>query len=106
MLFIISSSISAIVLVQGLCFFAGGIQFSEQGFDPSEFVGFCGCHWIRCSGHVYLAATQIHSSLLSLSVGVVLLPAAYHFTLGNPGDAPFEAQKKDILHMSHGVSNL
>lgn len=56
--------------------------------------------------HVSSAATQIHSSLLSLSVGAVLLPAAYHFTLGNPGDAPFEAQKKDILHMSHGVSNI
>jgi len=25
------------VLVLGLCFFAGGLKFSEQGFDPSKF---------------------------------------------------------------------
>ncbi|PPQ67527.1 hypothetical protein CVT25_006068 [Psilocybe cyanescens] len=76
--------IGNVVLVLGLCFFAGGMRFSEQGFDPT--------------------ATQIHSSLLSLSVGALLLPAAYHFTLGSPGDASFETQKQNILHMSHGVS--
>ncbi|KDR76277.1 hypothetical protein GALMADRAFT_139997 [Galerina marginata CBS 339.88] len=81
---LIGSMLCKLLLVLGLCFFAGGLRFSEQGFDPT--------------------ATQIHSSLLSLSVGAVLLPAAYHFTLGNKIDAEFEAQKQDILHMSHGVA--
>jgi len=53
---------------------------------------------------MFQAATQIHSSLLSLSVGAILLPAAYHFTLGNESSASFETQKRNILHMSHGVS--
>ncbi|KAH9481405.1 Vacuolar calcium ion transporter [Psilocybe cubensis] len=81
---LIGAMLCKLLLVLGLCFFAGGMRFSEQGFDPT--------------------ATQVHSSLLSLSVGAVLLPAAYHFTLGSPGDASFETQKQNILHMSHGVS--
>ncbi|KAF9565267.1 hypothetical protein CPC08DRAFT_720617 [Agrocybe pediades] len=62
--------------------FNRGMRFAEQGFDPT--------------------ATQVHSSLLSLSVGAVLLPAAYHFTLGDKSDTSFDTQKKNILHMSHG----
>ena len=50
-----------------------------------------------------VAATQIHSSLLSLSVGAVLLPAAYHFALDDADQVPSEVQKQNILHMSHGV---
>ena len=50
-----------------------------------------------------VAATQIHSSLLSLSVGAVLLPAAYHFALNDADQVPSEVQKQNILHMSHGV---
>ena len=52
-----------------------------------------------------VAATQIHSSLLSLSVGAVLLPAAYHFAL-DADQFPSEVQKQNILHMSHGVWSL
>jgi len=54
-----------------------------------------------------VAAMQIHSSLLSLSVTAVVLPAAYHFTLGNGSTGlSLENQKKDILKMSHGVCLL
>ena len=53
-----------------------------------------------------VAATQIHSSLLSLSVGAVLLPAAYHFALDDADQVPSEVQKQNILHMSHGVWSL
>lgn len=48
-------------------------------------------------------ATQIHSSLLSISVGALLLPAAYHFALNNNKDETGPQQKLDILKMSHGV---
>ncbi|GJE88646.1 sodium/calcium exchanger protein-domain-containing protein [Phanerochaete sordida] len=86
---LIGSMLSKLLLILGMCFFAGGMRFTQQDFDPT--------------------ATQIHSSLLSLSVGAVLLPAAFHFTLSNrtPGESAqtsIEEQKQDILRMSHGVS--
>ncbi|KJA22921.1 hypothetical protein HYPSUDRAFT_66669 [Hypholoma sublateritium FD-334 SS-4] len=81
---LIGSMLSKLLLVLGLCFFAGGMRFSEQEFDAT--------------------ATQVHSSLLSLSVGALLLPAAYHFTLGSNIGANSDSQIKDILHMSHAVS--
>ncbi|KAG2035262.1 Sodium/calcium exchanger protein-domain-containing protein [Suillus americanus] len=72
------------VLVLGMCFFAGGLRFSEQGFDQT--------------------ATQIHSSLLSISVGALLLPAAYHFAISGGKDSGSFEQKNNILNMSYGVS--
>ncbi len=57
-----------------------------------------------------VAATQIHSSLLSISVGAVLLPAAFHFALSygsrdkGETETTLQQQKEDILRMSHGVS--
>jgi Ca2+:H+ antiporter len=50
-----------------------------------------------------LAATQVQASLLSVSVSVLLLPAAYHFALSGRGGLITEEQKRDILRMSHGV---
>ncbi|KAI0690168.1 hypothetical protein BC835DRAFT_1417988 [Cytidiella melzeri] len=85
---LIGSMLSKLLLILGMCFFAGGMRFTAQDFDST--------------------ATQVHSSLLSLSVGAVLLPAAFHFTLSNrSGDNPqtsIDEQKVDILRMSHGVS--
>jgi len=49
------------------------------------------------------AATQIHSSLLSISVGALLLPAAFHFALSGDKDSVGGEQKIDILKMSYGV---
>ncbi|PBL03490.1 hypothetical protein ARMGADRAFT_978710 [Armillaria gallica] len=80
---LVGSMLSKLLLVLGMCFFAGGLRFTEQVFDPT--------------------ANQIHSSLLSISVGAVLLPAAYHFALGDDDPMP-DSQKQNILRMSHGVS--
>ncbi|KAI9570599.1 hypothetical protein HD554DRAFT_356719 [Boletus coccyginus] len=44
---LIGSMLSKLLLILGMCFFAGGLRFSEQGFDQT--------------------ATQTHSSLLSIS---------------------------------------
>ncbi|KAG1827952.1 hypothetical protein EV424DRAFT_1345105, partial [Suillus variegatus] len=33
---LIGSILSKLLLVLGMCFFAGGLRFSEQGFDQSE----------------------------------------------------------------------
>ncbi|KAI0710273.1 Sodium/calcium exchanger protein-domain-containing protein [Earliella scabrosa] len=88
---LIGAMLSKLLLILGMCFFAGGLRFSEQGFDST--------------------ATQIHSSLLSISVGAVLLPAAYHFALtssraigADDSGTTLQEQKRDILRMSHGVS--
>ncbi|KAI0775305.1 Sodium/calcium exchanger protein-domain-containing protein [Trametes elegans] len=88
---LIGAMLSKLLLILGMCFFAGGTKFSEQGFDST--------------------ATQIHSSLLSISVGAVLLPAAFHFSLSyrteeeaRSAGTSLAEQKLDILRMSHGVS--
>ncbi|KAF7970620.1 hypothetical protein HWV62_23549 [Athelia sp. TMB] len=80
---LIGSMLSKMLLVLGACFFAGGLKFSEQDFNAD--------------------ATQIHSSLLSISVGALLLPAAYHFAISTTKDETTETQKIDILKMSHGL---
>ncbi|KAG7451115.1 calcium/proton exchanger [Guyanagaster necrorhizus] len=69
------------VLVLGMCFFAGGIKFQEQGFGQM--------------------ATQLNSSLLAISVIAVLLPAAFHFSVAGDTD---NDEASDILNVSHGTS--
>ncbi|THV07398.1 hypothetical protein K435DRAFT_332413 [Dendrothele bispora CBS 962.96] len=81
---LIGSILGKLLLILGLSFFAGGLRFSEQGFDAT--------------------ANQIHSSLLSISVSAVLLPAAYHFALSGNSDVVTPHQRDHILDMSHGVS--
>ncbi|KIK63046.1 hypothetical protein GYMLUDRAFT_41354 [Collybiopsis luxurians FD-317 M1] len=81
---LIGSILGKLLLVLGLCFFAGGLKFSEQVFDAT--------------------ANQIHSSLLSISVGVLLLPMAYHFAMSGGRDDMPEYQRDNILNMSHAVS--
>ncbi|KAH9945253.1 calcium/proton exchanger [Epithele typhae] len=79
---LVGSILSNLLLVLGMCFFAGGTRFSEQGFGVS--------------------VTQLNSSLLTISVIAVLLPAAFHFTADAAINDPLEA--KDILAVSHGVA--
>ncbi|CAK5268737.1 unnamed protein product, partial [Mycena citricolor] len=69
------------VLVLGMCFFAGGVKYSEQGFGAS--------------------ATQLNSSLLTISVIAVLLPAAFRFSVTATSDPD---PGLDILRFSHGVA--
>lgn len=85
---LIGSILSNLLLVLGMCFFAGGTRFSEQGFGMS--------------------ATQLNSSLLTLSVVAVLLPAAFHSAVQPTSggvDLLTDAQEgHDILAISHGVA--
>jgi Ca2+:H+ antiporter len=53
-----------------------------------------------------VAATQLHSSLLTISVGALLLPAVYHFSLGGSSEEVLAAEKQRILNMSYGVSQF
>ncbi|KAH9068439.1 calcium/proton exchanger [Lactarius deliciosus] len=87
---LIGSILSNLLLVLGMCFFAGGTRFSEQGFGMSS--------------------TQLNSSLLTLSVIAVLLPAAFHSAVqpnSNGQDPLTNAQEAhDILAISHGAIYL
>jgi len=76
------------VLVLGMCFFAGGMRFSEQGFG--------------------ISATQLNSSLLAVSVIAVLLPAAFHLSVSNDTTTTTTTQQEgtEILGVSHGVSRI
>ncbi|KAJ8468869.1 hypothetical protein ONZ51_g9370 [Trametes cubensis] len=79
---LVGSILSNLLLVLGMCFFAGGTRFSEQGFGVS--------------------VTQLNSSLLIISVIAVLIPAAFHFSAGAEIKDPQEA--RDILAVSHGTA--
>ncbi|KZV74613.1 Calcium/proton exchanger [Peniophora sp. CONT] len=89
---LVGSILSNLLLVLGMCFFAGGTKFAEQGFAFS--------------------ASQINTSLLTLSVIAVLLPAAFHLALHDiPTDSNSTAlntalknEGTDILAISHGVA--
>ncbi|KZT73698.1 hypothetical protein DAEQUDRAFT_424911 [Daedalea quercina L-15889] len=89
---LIGAILSKQLLILGMCFLAGGLRFYQQDYDPT--------------------ATIIHSSLLSIGVGAVCLPAAFHFALSyNPADlesagTSLQQQKADLLMMSHSVSFL
>ncbi|KAI9000573.1 calcium/proton exchanger [Trametes punicea] len=79
---LVGSILSNLLLVLGMCFFAGGTKFSEQGFG--------------------ISVTQLNSSLLIISVIAVLIPAAFHFV----ADAAIADSKEssDILSVSHGTA--
>lgn len=53
-----------------------------------------------------IAATQMHSSLLTISVGALLLPVVYHFATGGSSGEVDTTEKTHILDMSHGVSRF
>lgn len=85
---LIGSMLSNLLLVLGMCFFAGGTHFSEQGFS--------------------IGAAQINSSLLTLSAVAVLLPALLYFAATSTGAtaASVADAGKDILKVSHGAALL
>jgi len=83
---LVGSILSNLLLVLGMCFFAGGTRFSEQGFA--------------------ISATQLNSSLLTLSVIAVLIPAAFDLVSNNnqiPNFSPLQEQT-DIIKVSRGVA--
>ncbi|KAH7884520.1 hypothetical protein F5I97DRAFT_1830969 [Phlebopus sp. FC_14] len=73
-----------VVLVLGMCFFAGGLRFSEQGFGQS--------------------AVQLNSSLLTISVIAVLLPGAFHMALQGLPQYNEASTDANILKTSRGVA--
>jgi Ca2+:H+ antiporter len=81
---LVGSILSNLLLVLGMCFFAGGLRFSEQGFGQS--------------------AVQLNSSLLTISVIAVLLPGAFHMALQGQPEYDETSTDYNILKTSHGVA--
>lgn len=81
---LVGSILSNLLLVLGMCFFAGGLRFSEQGFGQS--------------------AVQLNSSLLTISVIAVLLPGAFHMALEGQPEYDELSTDYNILKTSHGVA--
>ncbi|ODO08937.1 calcium/proton exchanger [Cryptococcus wingfieldii CBS 7118] len=88
---LVGSILSNILLVLGMCFFAGGVRFEEQTIQTT--------------------AAQLNSSLLLIAVIAVLIPSAYHFSIA-ASDSNVDASElasgegSELLSLSHGVAIL
>ncbi|KZT51977.1 calcium/proton exchanger [Calocera cornea HHB12733] len=89
---LMGSILSNLLLVLGMCFFCGGTRFADQAFKQMQ--------------------SQMHSTLLVLSVIAVLLPGAFHFAVQwrnnaddiTSDDVTNQVQSSAILKMSRGVA--
>ncbi|GAA6059745.1 hypothetical protein JCM10212_001953 [Sporobolomyces blumeae] len=79
---LLGSILSNLLLVLGMCFFVGGVKYSEQGFKDT--------------------AAQLNSSLLVMAVFAILLPAGYNAAFQDNLTA--EAEQERILKMSRGTA--
>ncbi|WVQ82241.1 calcium/proton exchanger [Cryptococcus sp. DSM 104549] len=88
---LVGSILSNILLVLGMCFFCGGVRFSEQVIKTT--------------------AAQLNASLLLIAVIAVLIPSAFHFSISSSTSNTDASQLAsgegaDLLSMSHGVAIL
>ncbi|KAK8858950.1 calcium/proton exchanger [Kwoniella newhampshirensis] len=88
---LVGSILSNILLVLGMCFFAGGVRFAEQAIKST--------------------AAQLNASLLLIAVIAVLIPSAFHFAINSSasntnGTDLAAGEGPDLLSMSHGVAIL
>ncbi|PKY02988.1 sodium/calcium transporter [Aspergillus campestris IBT 28561] len=83
---LIGSMLSNLLLVMGMCFFFGGLNRLEQHFNP--------------------IVAQTAASLLSLAVGSLIIPTAFHSWAGNrmDGDSTNDRPDHGITPLSRGTS--
>ncbi|CDZ96285.1 Ca2 /H antiporter VCX1 and related proteins [Phaffia rhodozyma] len=83
----LGSILSNTLLVLGCCFVAGGLRFHEQGYG--------------------VRAAQLNISLLGISMAAIIIPTAYHFSLGEDTFADPEGKElKELLSISRGTAFL
>ncbi|KAG8945051.1 hypothetical protein FRC04_001212 [Tulasnella sp. 424] len=82
----LGSILSNCLLVLGMCFFAGGFRFHEQGYG--------------------IRAAQLNISLLSISVFSIVIPAAFSSSLhlGTSGEQDQGKTDRAVLAISRGTS--
>ncbi|WRT66116.1 calcium/proton exchanger [Kwoniella shivajii] len=88
---LVGSILSNILLVLGMCFFAGGFRYAEQSIKST--------------------AAQLNASLLLIAVIAVLIPSAFHFSISSStsntnADQLASGEGADLLSMSHAVAIL
>lgn len=98
-----------------MCFFAGGIRKAEQGFLAStraffpSSLNFSDPELMRMPWFL-IGAANVNSSLLTISVIAVLLPAAFVIAIGNNANTDIQVSQQtegnDVLRMSRGVSSF
>ncbi|KAG9028057.1 hypothetical protein FRB95_006889 [Tulasnella sp. JGI-2019a] len=85
---LVGAILSDLLLVLGICFFAGGIRYSSQGFKQ--------------------ASATLNSGLLTLCVNGIVIPTVAYFALPDTfveGETVSKEQLgTNILRMSHGVA--
>lgn len=83
---LIGSMLSNLLLVMGMCFFFGGLNRLEQHFNP--------------------IVAQTAASLLSLAVGSLIIPTAFHSWAGNrmDGDSANDQPDHGITPLSRGAT--
>jgi Ca2+:H+ antiporter len=79
---LIGSMLSNLLLVMGMCFFFGGINRLEQHFNP--------------------VVAQTAASLLSLAVGSLIIPTAFHNWSGGVSIRPRRRMSTDVYSRRRG----
>lgn len=71
---LLGSMLSDLLMVLGMCFFFGGCSRKEQSFNMTVYLR---------RGAKLIKAAQTSSSLLVVAIASLLIPAAFHASLGS-----------------------
>ncbi|ORY72411.1 Sodium/calcium exchanger protein-domain-containing protein [Leucosporidium creatinivorum] len=80
----LGSILSNTLLVLGMCYFAGGLRFHEQGYG--------------------VRAAQLNINLLGISVTAIVIPVAFHVFLDMRTDESIAVTDESVLKISRGVA--
>lgn len=82
----LGSILSNCLLVLGMCYFAGGLRFHEQGYG--------------------IRAAQVNINLLGLAIFPIVILVGYHIFVESSNTQSVSTTNADILNLSHGIAIL
>ncbi|KAL8279079.1 hypothetical protein RQP46_008537 [Phenoliferia psychrophenolica] len=80
----LGSILSNCLLVLGMCYFAGGLRFHEQGYG--------------------IRAAQLNINLLGISVAAIVIPVAFHVAIESAAVNTPKNADADVLKLSRGIA--
>ncbi|KAI5478371.1 vacuolar calcium ion transporter h(+) exchanger [Pseudohyphozyma bogoriensis] len=80
----LGSILSNCLLVLGMCYFAGGLRFHEQGYG--------------------VRAAQLNINLLGISVAAIVIPVAFHAVLAMNEGVNLDDIDDSVRNLSHGIA--
>lgn len=80
----LGSILSNCLLVLGMCYFAGGLRFHEQGYG--------------------VRAAQLNINLLGISLAAIVIPVAFHATIEFSEVITLENADDSVLKLSRGIA--